>query len=71
MAKTTTKKKVETPEARADVIAEEIKKERGIDALHAEILRLEKVIAEKDRTINNLQKANEQISDELSKARNK
>ena len=42
----------------------------GIDALRAEIDRLNWVIRNKDIIINNLQKANEQISDELSKARN-
>lgn len=59
----------ETPEKRADVIAEEIKHEGGIDALRAEIKRLENVIRDKDTIIKNLQSANEQISDELSKAR--
>ena len=71
MARQTTKKKVESPEVRADVIAEEIKNERGVDALHAEILRLQNVIVDKDRAIKNLQTANETLSDELSKARNK
>lgn len=71
MARQTTKKKVESPEVRADVIAEEIKSERGLDALHAEILRLNGIIVEKDRVIKSLQTANEDLSDELSKARNK
>ena len=71
MARTTTKKKVDTPEQRADLIAEEIKHEHGIDALRAEIDRLNWIIRQKDLTINALQKGNEQISDELSKARNK
>lgn len=70
MARQTTKKKVETPETRADVL-EEIKKEHGIDALRNELFRLEQVIIDKDRTIKNLQKTNEELSDELSKARNK
>lgn len=61
----------ETPEKRAEIIAEEIKHEKGIDALRAEIKRLENVIRDKNTIISNLQAANEQISDELSKARNK
>lgn len=71
MARQTTKKKIETPEKRADVIAEEIKHTVGIDALRAEIDRLNAVIRHKDVIINSLQRGNEQISDELSKARNK
>ena len=70
MARQTTKRKVETPEGNAAVL-EEIKREHGIDALRAEIDRLNMVIRHKDIIINNLQKGNEQISDELSKARNK
>ena len=70
MARQTTKKKIETPEGNANVL-EEIKHEHGIDALRAEIDRLNMVIRHKDIIINNLQKGNEQISDELSKARNK
>lgn len=75
---------METPEANGAEIAEAIKKERGIDALRAELKRYEEVIIKdraeidrlyglimhKDIVINSLQKANEQISDELSKARN-
>ena len=70
MARQTTKKKIETPENRADVL-EAIKHEHGIDALRAEIDRLNAVIRHKDLVINSLQKGNEEISDELSKARNK
>ena len=69
MARQTTKRKVETPEGNAAVL-EEIKHETGIDALKAEIDRLNWVIRQKDLTINALQKGNEKLSDELSKARN-
>lgn len=69
MARQTTKRKVETPEGNAAVL-EEIKRESGIDALRAEIDRLNWVIRQKDLTINALQKGNEKLSDELSKARN-
>ena len=62
-------RKVETPEGNAAVL-EEIKRENGIDALRAEIDRLNWVIRQKDLTINALQKGNERLSDELSKARN-
>lgn len=82
MARQTTKRKVETPESNAAVL-EDIKREHGIDALRAELKRYEAVITQskaeidrlygvimhKDIVINSLQKANEQISDELSKAR--
>ncbi len=68
MARQTTKRKVETPENNAAVL-EEIKREHGIEALRAEIDRLNWVIREKDLIINSLQKGNERISDELSKAR--
>lgn len=68
MARQTTKRKVETPENNATVL-EEIKREHGIEALRAEIDRLNWVIREKDLIINSLQKGNERISDELSKAR--
>lgn len=70
MARQTTKKKIETPEGNAALL-EEIKHEHGIDALRAEIDRLNWIIRQKDLTINALQKGNEQISDELSKVRNK
>ena len=70
MARQTTKRKVQTPEGNADVL-EEIKREVGIDALRAEIDRLNWVIRHKDLVINNLQKGNEEISDELSRVRNK
>ena len=69
MARQTTKKKIESPEGNANVL-EEIKREHGIDALRAEIDRLNWVIRHKDLVINSLQKGNEQISDELSKVRN-
>ena len=52
-------------------VHEVIKHEHGIDALRAEIDRLNWVIRHKDIVINSLQKGNEQISDELSKVRNK
>lgn len=82
MARQTTKRKVETPEGNAAVL-EEIKREGGIDALRAELKRYEMVITkskdeidrlnwvirQKDLTINALQKGNEKLSDELSKAR--
>lgn len=82
MARQTTKRKVETPENNAAVL-EEIKREHGIDALRAELKRYESVITQskaeidrlygvimhKDIVINSLQKANEEISDQLSKAR--
>ena len=70
MARQTTKKKIETPEGNAALL-EEIKHEHGIDALRAEIDRLNWIIRQKDLTINALQKGNEEISDELSKVRNK
>ena len=70
MARQTTKKKVETPEARADVL-EDIKKEHGIDALKAELDRYILAMREKDLIIKNLQKTNEELSHELSEARNK
>lgn len=50
-------------------VHEVIKHETGIDALRAEIDRLNWVIRQKDITINALQKGNERLSDELSKAR--
>lgn len=71
MARQTTKKKIETPEARADNVAEEIKNERGIDALRAELDRYILAVREKDLIIRNLQKTNEDLSHELSEARNK
>lgn len=70
MARQTTKKKIETPENNAEIL-EAIKQEHGIDALRAEIDRLNWVIRQKDLTINALQKGNEKLSDELSKERNK
>ena len=82
MARQTTKRKVETPENTANIL-EDITREHGVDALRAELKRYESVIIQgkeeidrlngvirnKDIIINSLQKANEQISDELSKAR--
>lgn len=47
-----------------------IKHEHGIEAMRAEIDRLNWVIRRKDLIINNFQKANEQLSHELSEARN-
>lgn len=60
MARQTTKKRIETPESNADIFA-----------LKAEIDRLNWIIRQKDMTINALQKGNEEISDELSRVRNK
>lgn len=60
MARQTTKKRIETPEGNADIFA-----------LKAEIDRLNWIIRQKDLIINALQKGNEEISDELSKVRNK
>ena len=50
---------------------EEIKKEHGIDALRAELDRYILAVREKDLIIRNLQKTNEELSHELSEARNK
>ncbi len=61
----------ETPEKRSEVIPKEIEPRNDKALYKAEIKRLEAMIREKDQIINNLQAANEQISDELSKARNK
>ena len=61
----------ETPEKRAEVIPKEIESKGDVALYKAEIKRLETMIREKDKIISNLQAANEQISDELSKARNK
>ena len=69
MARQTTKKKIETPENNAEIL-QAIKHEHGLDALRAEIDRLNWVIRQKDLTINALQKGNEKLSDELSKERN-
>ena len=70
MARQTTKKKIQTPERNANVL-EEIKHEHGIDALRAEIDRLNMIIRHKDLVISSLQKGNEEISDELSKERHR
>lgn len=56
MARRTTKLKVDTPERRADLIAE--------------IYRLHEVIKQKDAVIKQLQMDNEDISNQLSKAKN-
>ena len=61
----------ETPEKREEVITKKIEVKGDTALYKAEIKRLETLIKEKDRIIGNLQAANEQISDELSKARNK
>ena len=61
----------ETPEKRAEVIPKEIEPRNDKALYKAEIKRLEAMIREKDQIISNLQAANEQISDELSKVRNK
>ena len=61
----------ETPEKREEVITKKIEAKGDAALYQAEIKRLENMIKEKDRIISNLQAANEQISDELSKARNK
>lgn len=61
----------ETPEKRVDVIPKEIEKKDEAALCQAEIKRLETIIREQNQIISNLQAANEQISDELSKARNK
>lgn len=56
MARQTTKIKVDTPERRADLIAE--------------IYRLHEIIKQKDVVIKQLQMDNEDISNQLSKAKN-
>ena len=61
----------ETPEKREEVITKKTEAKGDAALYQAEIKRLETLIKEKDRIISNLQAANEQISDELSKARNK
>lgn len=68
MARQTTKKKIETPESNAAVL-EDIKNERGLDAMRAEIDRLNWIIRRKDVIINNFQKTNERLSHELSEVR--
>ena len=66
MARQTTKKKVETPEGRGDYVQQLM---RDNDILRREVDRLNEVIKYKDIAINSIQKENEKISDELSKAR--
>ena len=68
MAKQTTKRVIETPEGRADYMTQLM---RECEILRAEVDRLNIVIKYKDITINAILKANENISDELSKERNK
>lgn len=66
MARQTTKKKVETPEGRGDYVQQLM---HDNDILRREVDRLNEVIKYKDIAINSIQKENEKISDELSKAR--
>ncbi len=68
MARRTTKRVIETPEGRADYMTQLM---RECEILRAEVDRLNIVIKYKDITINAILKANENISDELSKERNK
>lgn len=66
MARQTTKRVIETPEGRADYVQQLM---RECDILRREVDRLNEVIKYKDIAIRNIQKDNEKISDELSKAR--
>lgn len=68
MARQTMKRSVDTPESRGDYVQQLMKE---CDILRAEVDRLNEVIKYKDVTINTIIKVNEQISDELSKIRNK
>lgn len=68
MARQTTKRVIETPEGRADYMTQLM---RECEILRAEVDRLNIVIKYKDITINAILKANENISDELSKERNR
>ena len=68
MARETTKRMVETPEERSDYVTQLM---RECNILREEVDRLNIVIKYKDITINAILKANEKISDELSKERNK
>ena len=61
----------ETPEKRIEVIPKEVESKGDVALYKAEIKRLETLLNEKNQIISNLQAANELISDELSKARNK
>ena len=65
----------ETPEKKMEVIPKDIEAKgeaKGDVALYkAEIKRLETMLKEKNQIISNLQKANEEISHELSEARKK
>ena len=61
----------ETPEKRIEVIPKEVESKGDVALYKAEIKRLETLLKEKNQIISNLQAANELISDELSKARNK
>lgn len=66
MARQTTKRKVETSEGNAAVL-EEIKHETGIDALRAEIDRLNWEIRLKDLQIEVLRKENERLNKKQNK----
>lgn len=68
MARETTKRTVETPEGRSDYVTQLM---RECSLLREEVDRLNIVIKYKDITINSMKKDNENISDELSKLRNK
>lgn len=68
MARETTKRMVETPEGRSDYVTQLM---RECNILREEVDRLNIVIKYKDITINSMKKDNENISDELSKLRNK
>ena len=68
MARETTKRMVETPEGRSDYVTRLM---RECNMLREEVDRLNIVIKYKDITINSMKKYNENISDELSKLRNK
>lgn len=68
MARETTKRMVETPEGRSDYVTQLM---RECNILREEVDRLNIVIKYKDITINGMKKDNENISDELSKLRNK
>lgn len=68
MARETTKRMVETPEGRSDYVTQLM---RECNILREEVDRLNIVIKYKDITINSMKKENENISDELSKLRNK
>ena len=68
MARQTMKRSVDTPESRGDYVQQLMKE---CDILRREVDRLNEVIKYKNIAINAIQKGNEKISDELSKAGNK